>query len=112
MLSTVSPAPVSLTTCAFLPLHCLQLPLLPPSDKEVELTHGDLKGRAAVSPVDLPSCCFFTVLNSRHGGLTAVTASPDTKYLAGAWVVLTNSVWGVLTNSVWGVLSHMVWGVY
>jgi hypothetical protein len=46
-------------------------------------THDDLKARTAVSPLDLPSCCFFTVLNSRHGGLTAVTASPDTKLLAG-----------------------------
>lgn len=59
------------------------MPLLTASDKVVGVAHKDLAARAAVSPNDLPSCCFFTVVNSRHGGVTALTASPDTKHLAG-----------------------------
>jgi hypothetical protein len=71
-----------LTGCLLMP----QLPILPASDKVLAAAHEDLSARAAVSPNDLPSCCFFTVVNSRHGGVTAMTVSTDTKHLAGKCV--------------------------
>lgn len=60
-----------------------QIPLLPLHDKAAKLQADDLAARVALSPLQLPSCCFFTLLNTRHGGVTALTASPDTKHLAG-----------------------------
>jgi hypothetical protein len=73
----------------------LQLPLLPASDKVAQAAQADLIARAPVSPNELPSCCFFTVVNARHGGVTAMTASPDTKHLAGlllfCWLVAVRS---------------------
>eukprot|EP00879_Flechtneria_rotunda_P032057 GHRR01035207.1.p1 GENE.GHRR01035207.1~~GHRR01035207.1.p1 ORF type:complete len:254 (+),score=117.21 GHRR01035207.1:136-897(+) len=74
----------------------LQIPLLPPHDKLRKATQDDLDARVNVSPLDLPSCCFFTILNSSSGsgrngqaaaaaaaaGLTAMTTSRDAKLLA------------------------------
>lgn len=43
---------------------------------------SDLEARTTVNPTDhLPSCCFFTVLNSSQT-LTALTTSPDGKQVA------------------------------
>eukprot|EP00879_Flechtneria_rotunda_P021915 GHRR01023110.1.p1 GENE.GHRR01023110.1~~GHRR01023110.1.p1 ORF type:complete len:513 (+),score=201.87 GHRR01023110.1:225-1763(+) len=72
------------------------IPLLPPHDKLRKATQDDLDARVNVSPLDLPSCCFFTILNSSSGsgrngqaaaaaaaaGLTAMTTSRDAKLLA------------------------------
>lgn len=65
---------------------CMQIPLLPLEDKVVNRQQEEMTARAVVSPNDLPSCCFFTLINTRHGGVTALTSSFDSKQLAGAYL--------------------------
>lgn len=74
---------VNMFVCAHMCAYCMQVPLLPPSPKIVAAEQQHLSKRVVVTPNDLPSCCFFTLVNTRHGGVTALTTSPDTKHLAG-----------------------------
>lgn len=59
-----------------------QIPLLSFHEKHKSRLSTDLEHRTAVNPSNhLPSCCFFTILNSRQT-LTALTTSPDAKQVA------------------------------
>eukprot|EP00878_Enallax_costatus_P005372 GHUV01005641.1.p1 GENE.GHUV01005641.1~~GHUV01005641.1.p1 ORF type:complete len:497 (+),score=116.83 GHUV01005641.1:382-1872(+) len=58
------------------------IPVLPFHEKHKSRINADLEHRTTVNPADhLPSCCFFTILNSRQT-LTALTTSPDAKQVA------------------------------
>lgn len=64
------------------PCLTLQIHFLPPHEKLKNRVKLDLEHRATVNPTDkLPSCCFFTILNSSQT-LTTLTTSPDVKQVA------------------------------
>jgi len=43
-----------------------QIPLLTPSDQVRQQTFEDIESRTDLTPTDLPSCCFFTLTNTRQ----------------------------------------------
>jgi hypothetical protein len=65
------------------PPACLpaQIPLIPFSDAARRAAFEDIEARATVGPSDLPSCCFFTLTNTRQS-CCSLTFDPAVKYAA------------------------------
>ena len=58
------------------------VPLPPQSDRHAASRLADMVARAAVGPTLLPSCAFFTFVNT-HQSLNCAAFAPDTTTVAG-----------------------------
>ncbi len=70
---------------------CAQIPLVPFSDAVKEAAFADFAARVDASPQELPSCCFFTFVNTRQS-LCSMAFSDDAEHVAGGFVSLLQSV--------------------
>ena len=59
-----------------------KVPLPPLSDRQAAAMLADMGARAAVGPAALPSCAFFTFVNT-HQALNCAAFSPDASAVAG-----------------------------